>query len=193
MKDKKIKHIEAFIISGGKSSRFGEDKSFFKYHGKALIKHVIDVISPIFDNITIIANDRSDYKKFGYPVISDIIIGKGPMGGLYTALTKSGSRRIFLFPCDMPCLSRDLIIHMAEKSEKHDVIIPLTRKGCEPLHAVYSVRCLDIVTRMIENNELSLLNIYDRTNVLKISEDEISVFGDPNIIFKNINQIDDAV
>ena len=45
---KKINKISSFILSGGKSKRFGQDKSLFKFNGKPLIEHVFDVLNSVF-------------------------------------------------------------------------------------------------------------------------------------------------
>ena len=58
-------NISGFIIAGGKSRRFGEDKSGYIYEGKPLIKHVYDIFSEVLDEIYIIGPDSSipDWKS----------------------------------------------------------------------------------------------------------------------------------
>lgn len=73
--------VDAYIISGGRSVRFKQDKSLYEFNGKPLIGHVYDAIKPLFRNISIIADDTVKYRFLGIDTHPDIIPGLGPLGG----------------------------------------------------------------------------------------------------------------
>ena len=55
-------NIIGIILAGGKSSRFGEDKSNTKLGNKTLLDHIVDKIEKEFSEVLIISNN----KKYNY-------------------------------------------------------------------------------------------------------------------------------
>ena len=49
-------NILGVVLAGGKSKRFGEDKSKVKLNGKILLEHTLDKIKSKFDEIIIVLN-----------------------------------------------------------------------------------------------------------------------------------------
>jgi molybdopterin-guanine dinucleotide biosynthesis protein A len=120
----------SIILAGGKSSRFnGEDKSWVKWQGQALIQHVINRVKPQVDGIIISANrDLEHYETLGFPVITDRsyqehanhrspqIDSQGPLTGIYAGMSYLKTQYdevdnidILTAPCDMPLLPTDLL------------------------------------------------------------------------------------
>ncbi len=184
--------ISAFIIAGGKSSRFGEDKAVFLYRGKPLIERVIDVIRPVFNRIAIIGDNAEKFDYLGLPSHRDIIPGIGPLGGLYTALRVADTGRVFIFACDMPGLNIGLIRYMVEHSENVDVVIPVVGGFYEPLHAIYSKSCITPIETLIQEGKRQIFRFFDQVTIRQISADEIREYANPAEVFKNINYRIDA-
>lgn len=179
--------ITAFIIAGGRSSRFGEDKALFPYGGGTLLEHVIGTIRPAIPRIAVIADVDGKYDIPGVPCHGDLIPGYGPLGGLHAALHRIGSGSAFLFPCDMPYLSADLIRYMVSASGEFDVTVPYYGGYYQPLHAIYSKKCLAPVEARIEKNQRRIISFYDDVTVRRIREEEIRSLVDPYRAFRNIN------
>ena len=58
-------NIIGIILAGGKSSRFGEDKSNIRLGNKTLLDHTIDKIEKEFGEILIISNNKSyNFKNY---------------------------------------------------------------------------------------------------------------------------------
>ncbi len=184
--------ISAFIIAGGKSSRFGQDKSLFPYQGKPLIEHVIEAIRPVIERISIIGGGAERFTFLGIPCRGDIIPGLGPIGGVYTALHESETERAFVFACDMPGLNTELIRFMASLSEGFDVTVPAVNGKYEPLHAVYSKSCITHIEKSIRDGNRRTVGFFDRVSVRSVTGDEIRAFADPKTVFRNINYREDV-
>ena len=181
------KNLSAYIIAGGKSSRFKQDKGMYPYNGKPMIQHVFEAIKPAIDDIIIVADDTDKYSFTGAQTIPDIIPGLGPLGGLYTALSHKQEGRIFTVPCDMPYLNSDFISYMTSIHGDYDLIIPYIGNYYQPLHAIYSTTCLPYVKNLIDTGEKRIIAFYDKVTVRKISEEEIEFYDDPLRMFQNIN------
>ena len=61
------------------------EKGLVLYKSKPFIEHVIDAVLPISNNIQLVTNSNN-YDYLAYPKIKDIIVDKGPLGGIYSAL-----------------------------------------------------------------------------------------------------------
>jgi len=179
--------MKACIIAGGKSGRFGEDKSIYIHEGRPLISHVIDVIKPVFEDVVLIANDSEKFSFLGLDVIPDIIPGLGPIGGIYTALEKIDCSRVFIFPCDMPFLNTEFVRYMSRIPDLYDVIVPRAGEFFQPLHAIYSKKCLSKIKKQIDDKDYKMSAIFEGLNIRIVGEDETGFYKNPFMIFRNIN------
>jgi molybdopterin-guanine dinucleotide biosynthesis protein A len=179
--------ITAYITAGGSSSRFKEDKSLFIYRGKPLIQHVYDLLSGLFPRVCVIANDAGKYSFINAEIISDLVTGYGPKGGLYTALDHASTDRIFFCGCDMPTISPGLVKYLVGLSADYDVVVPVVPKGYDPLHAVYSRLCLPFVKDSIESGRRKIIAFYPRVRVREVHIEEMQRFGDWEEMLFNIN------
>jgi molybdopterin-guanine dinucleotide biosynthesis protein A len=77
----------------------------------------------------------------------------------------SGSNYNLVVACDMPFLSIDLLRFMVGQLGNYDVVIPRVNKGAlEPLHAVFSRRCIAILELLIRQDRLSILDLFPLVN-----------------------------
>ena len=80
--------IEAFILVGGRSSRFGRDKALADINGKSLVQRAVDTVSKALpgQRITIVAANATQFGIQGIvdrvPFIFDLYENRGPLGGL---------------------------------------------------------------------------------------------------------------
>ena len=82
-----LNNILGVVLAGGKSHRFGQDKSQVKFQDKLLIDYTLKEIVSEFNEILIIANDHINFmqsKKIS--ITKDLKSGLGPLGGVLTAM-----------------------------------------------------------------------------------------------------------
>lgn len=141
MKTGKHQNISAFILAGGQSRRFGENKALVSYHGRPLILHVWENMVECFGPVSIIAKPGSPYRAMDYPTVDDAFPGQSPLIGVYTGLLNSETDWNFFTACDMPFLTcRDieqLTDGLDEDSDTAEIIVPVSPNGMEPLAALY--------------------------------------------------------
>ena len=56
-------NILAVVLAGGKSQRFGEDKSQIRFKGKMLIDHILSEIVDEFNETLIVVNKPINFTK----------------------------------------------------------------------------------------------------------------------------------
>src|SRR6202008_2205785 len=99
--------ITAIILAGGKSSRMKEDKGLVYFNGKMLVEHVIASAKKMTTRIIIITANPA-YRQFGYPCTEDEMKEKGPLGGIFTGLVHSSTKKNLVLGCDLPFLSQQI-------------------------------------------------------------------------------------
>ncbi len=173
------------VLIGGKSERYGSDKVLSQFKGKPLIGHVVDTIQPLFDEIILIGHKRKDLENFR--VVEDIRPGCGPLGGIYTGLMATDAEYCFVCAADMPNLNAGLISHMISQAYGHDIVMPMWSKGREPLHAVYRRSIISAIAALLDRKILKIFSLIEQTDTLFVPEETIRKYGDPAVLFSNIN------
>lgn len=178
-----VKDITGIILAGGKSSRMGRDKGIVDLKGRAMIEHVIESAKAVTHNIIIIANN-DNYNQFGFPVYSDLIPERGPIGGIVTGLHYSQTDRNLILSCDIPFVSVELLRKLTETKSEASIIAPETEEGTEPLCAIYRQSNATYLRERINQNRLSMRDALKAADCYTI---KISVDDSHRASFININ------
>lgn len=179
--------MAAIILSGGNNRRIGRDKAFLEVDHRTIIEREIEVLSRVFSRIIVVTNSPAKYAHLDVDLASDIVPGKGPLGGIYTGLTVSGDRCNFVVGCDLPFLNAGLIDYMKGLIDQYDVIVPKIGHFMETLYAFYSRECLESIEELIEKGDLRIRSFFNEVRVRHIDKSEIDKFDPEGIAFFNVN------
>jgi molybdopterin-guanine dinucleotide biosynthesis protein A len=154
--------VTGIILAGGRSSRMGTEKGLVSVGGNPMISHVIQTLEKLgVKSIKICANDER-YEQFNYPVIKDLVKGKGPIGGIYSALVESTTDKNVILSCDIPNISVDILQYLLENSEDELAAISSFEKKTHPLIGVYKLGGLSIIKECLENDQLRLIDMCEK-------------------------------
>jgi len=187
--------LTAIILAGGKSSRIGvdQDKAILELNGKRLIDIVISKLKHIVGDNIIIVGPPEKYPSYKQ-VVPDLFKQKGLLVGLYSGLKASASKYNLVVGCDMPFLKPELLQYMGDKIDSSDIIIPNYSRGyVEPLCAIYSKDCLEVIKKNIKDGVLSIRRIFPYLKIKYIEEKEIKRFDPELNSFFNINYKEDFI
>ena len=178
-----------YILAGGKSSRMGEDKAFVNLGALPMIKHQVDLLRSCFVEVVIVTNSPGDYRDFGCPLVSDVVLGMGPLGGVYTALEHSKWPKNFIIACDMPFPNLALIRELLRLSESQDVVVVRDGDYYEPLFAVYDLRCRQAIQSYLGRGGKKITGFYreEGLRVLAVDTQEARRLDADLHSFFNIN------
>ena len=182
--------VTVVIQAGGVSSRMGEDKALRLFQGQPLITRVIERVKPLADELLIVTNHPMEYAFTGCQLITDMLPGRGPLGGLYTALHAASHHIVAMIGCDMPFVSAPLLKYQCNimAHESVDIVMPQTHDGFEPFHAVYQRdTCLPAVKAALEAGVWRMTGWLDQVRLRRLQTDEISRFDPHQMAFSNIN------
>jgi molybdenum cofactor guanylyltransferase len=186
-----LENVNGFILLGGKSSRYGSNKALVKIDGVRMIDRVAGVMKSIFHRVVLLTNTPEEYAYLRMPMVEDLVKGFGPMGGIYTGLATLSDEIGFFVACDMPFLSESLIRHMVDVTGDFDAVVPRMDWMLEPLHALYSKKCLPIIQEAIGQNEHQILKCFAKLRVRYVDEEELRLWNPDLKSFFNINKPQD--
>lgn len=193
--------MNAIILAGGNSSRMGFDKTFIKIEGLTLIERQIRLLGALFGKIIVVTNSRAKSRSLckiidknrlkNVKITQDIILGQGPLGGIYSGLMLSDSFHNFAVACDMPYINTGLIEYMRKKSPGYDAVVPRINKRYEPLYSIYSKNCLKIIEQLLDKKIFKINKLFSKVKVREITGGEVRKFVLGAKIFTNINTKED--
>src|SRR4030043_1522386 len=151
--------VSCALLAGGESRRMGQDKAFIQIGGISLFDHVYGKCKELFSELIIVTNQPQQFCKYQAYTVIDVLRGAGSLGGLYTGLMRASNDHTFCVACDMPFLKPELVSHLIEKRLNYDIVMPRTKEGPEPLHAIYSKRCIQPIKKMLDKGELKITKL----------------------------------
>ncbi len=144
--------IPCVILSGGKSSRMGEDKSFLPFgNSNSLIQYQFDRLSPYFKDIYI--SSKTD--KFPFFKNKSLILDKNeiysPIVALESIFSNIQNDKVFIITVDNPLVTINSISKLIDKSINFDIVVAETLK-IHNLCGVFSKSTLGIVKKMLSED-----------------------------------------
>jgi molybdopterin-guanine dinucleotide biosynthesis protein A len=182
--------LSIVIQAGGQSTRMGENKALKPFLGRPLVQRVIERLAPIADELLLTTNQPEEFAFLELPLFTDIKAGRGPLGGLYTALVSAKYPSVAVVACDMPFASAPLLAAAAGflSQDDADVVIAETAEGFEPLHAVYHREtCIPAIESAMEADQWRMISWLPQVKVRRLTPDELDRYDPESLAFWNVN------
>lgn len=185
---KKIQ-IAGAVLAGGKSSRFGSDKSRLIIRGKPIVASLLDRLAaagcrPLMIAGRVPPSGSNCVIPRSVVCIDDAIPNCGPMGGLQAAFSATDADAVFLLACDMPLISVALLRRICRAFQDGDAVVPVHNGKLEPLCAIYPRRILPMVECCIAARRLAM---HDLVRAIQARLLDLSALANVEREFYNIN------
>lgn len=155
------------ILAGGRSSRYGTDKSFASWNGKPFVARVADALRPHVDRM-IIASPHGIHPDVyaalapEASVMPDPTPFPGPVPALRRALANEAADRVVVAGCDSPALTPQIVGRLlAATTTGADVAVLMLDD--RPIHSVFAGRTQSVRARCMGDRLRSVTN--DATRV----------------------------
>ncbi len=179
------------ILAGGKGSRLGREKAWVSLNGQNLVERSASRLGDMVGEVVIVyapLQQKPPLRLDIQPhVVVDVYPGKGPLVGFFSGLRASKAEALFVTACDMPFVNPELAGFLFDLLPGYDAVVPLRNNLTEPLHAVYSSSCLNVVEDMINQEELKLDKLFEKIKVRYVEEPELRLIDKELMSFFNIN------
>lgn len=185
------------VLAGGANRRYeGKPKALESVGGIRIADRVVGAMSEAVNRVVLVANDAVSFEVLGLETRPDLTPGLGALGGIHTAVAwarEEGYRGALVAACDMPFLSSALLKLLITSASTDEVVAPesASRRGLEPLCAFYGTACLAPIERAIERGERQVISFYSEVKVRTIPGPQVAAFGDPALLFLNVNSPED--
>ena len=140
----KVMDRSAVVVAVGLPSMFEQDKATLELKGKPLIKHVVDNVEPLVDEVVVVAGSQESvavYEEILGPHVKFVAASEAD-SVLLAALAgfqAASQKHVLLVPCDAPFVSVDVAELFFELCQgKAAVVARWPNSEIEPLHAVYN-------------------------------------------------------
>ncbi len=184
--------ISVMVLAGGESRRMGANKALLELSsGETLIQRVLNTMRPLSDDVMIVSNTPELYAHLDARQISDEFVGAGPLAGLHAGLQAIRHDWAFAVACDMPLVDHRLVRFMAVLTEGYDAVVPWVEGELEPLHALYSQRCLPAIASHLEAGHRRMISFLGDVHVRRVEAAEIALFDPAGRSFFNANTPED--
>ena len=152
-------NILPVVLAGGKSKRFGEDKSQVKLGEKILIDYILSELIDEFKEVLIVANDPIKHLSSDNIIkIEDFKKDLGPLGGIFTAMkwakdNNKSYKWIASFPSDTPFFKKNILNNFFEKvNEKESELFFMTfNDKRHNIFGLWSTSLIDQLEKDLEN------------------------------------------
>lgn len=183
------------ILAGGGATRFGgRPKGLEPVGGRRIIDRLVAAFEDAL-GVTplLVANSpgAADWAP-GLRAEADRVPGLGALGGIYTAVLAAPAP-VVCVAWDMPFVPAGLIRALADGLATADACLPASegRRGMEPLCAAYGPACGPAIEQVLAAGERRAIAFHHLVRVGILHGDAVRRFGDPGVLFFNVNTSDD--
>ncbi|HVD78078.1 MAG TPA: molybdenum cofactor guanylyltransferase [Vicinamibacteria bacterium] len=183
--------VTGFAVAGGRSQRMGSDKALLAWAGTTLLEHTLARLRDVCAEVCILSGVQIRYASYGVPAHADLVPEAGPLGGVHAGLRNLGVSLGLFLGVDTPLVPSPLLRALVAAAGGFDAVVPVVGGRPEPLCAVYRGTCLAPVQRRLEAGERKMTSFWPDVRVRTMAEDELASFGDPAVMFRNLNTTED--
>ncbi|MGP4107143.1 molybdenum cofactor guanylyltransferase [Virgibacillus sp. L01] len=163
-------NISGVVLSGGKSSRMGTNKSLLTLDGKPVIEHITNELQLMSDTVSIITNMPSSFDFLNLGLYKDRYLDSGPLAGLESAIYHIDADVYICSACDTPFVHEDVYDYLLHSLGDFDAVIPIYKEKMHPLSGIYTSNILPEVQQLLANNQLKVRKLFDRINVKYVQD-----------------------
>lgn len=166
-----IPMIKGLVLTGGKSTRMGKDKSLLEYHGKPQKEFVKDLLEAqgIQTYFSVKNNMELDDEIF------DTFLNLGPFGGICSAFQNDPNAAWMVLATDVPFVNDELIKQLIQRRNPAKTATTVKGKSKqfpEPLITIYEPKAYPLLLqylaqgyscprKMLINSEVEIIEVED--------------------------------
>jgi len=183
-----MQRMDALILAGGENKRIPLLKGFLETRDGKILEVSIRRLRKVFKRIILSTNSPEHYYYLGLPMVGDTIQVRGPMTGIFSALSLPDVSEVFVTACDMPDINGILIRYIADRwTCEYDAAVPVFNNEPQPLFGVYARSLVREMEEALHHEKRSLWRFLRDCNVLYIQEADVRKIDPDGRSFVNIN------
>ncbi len=142
------------VLTGGQSTRMGQDKATLDYHGLPQRDWITNLMKPYCEDVFWSVNARQAIEVNGLvnPFIADSFLGLGPMGGILSAFRQQPDAAWLVVACDLPLLTSetlDALVNGRNPSTMATAFLDSDAQFPEPLLSIWEPRAYPVLLQFL--------------------------------------------
>jgi molybdopterin-guanine dinucleotide biosynthesis protein A len=143
--------VAGALLVGGASTRFGSQKALAPVEGETLAERAHRTLAEAFGRV-IVVGKAADALPLPFPVEDDGSDVRAAIVGVAAALRLARAEVVVVLPTDMPLVTVDLLVSLADALGDADAVVPQTG----PLPGAFRRTALPALERRIASGDLAL-------------------------------------
>jgi molybdopterin-guanine dinucleotide biosynthesis protein A len=173
----------------------GRPKAWLPFGGEAMLQRMVRLLSEVVGPVVVVAAPGQDLPQLSpdLMVVRDKEKGRGPLQGLAAGLSALQGRveAAYLSSCDVPFLRPTFVRRMIALLDDHEICVPFVGDYHHPLAAVYRLGIADRVVRLLAENRLRPVFLFEAADTRVVLSDEL-IDVDPDFqSLRNLNTPED--
>lgn len=160
-----MNRLPIYILAGGQSRRFGSDKARAILNGKPLIVRVPEMLQPVSEDATVVADVPDKFADLGLRTIADDVPGLGPLGGLNAAfndrVARHGAGWLLLAACDVTVIKTDWVMQLLDCAQGPSTAVAFRGEMWQPMLAAYHTDLQPILQTSLDRGRRSMQQLLD--------------------------------
>lgn len=103
-----MQRVTGIVVAGGASSRMGEDKALLQVGGRTQLERTVQLLKSSGCQQVVVSRNADGF-------ISDTVSGRGPLGGVLSALPHCLHEWLLIVPVDMPLLACEALLNLMKQ------------------------------------------------------------------------------
>lgn len=172
----------ALILAGGRSSRMGRDKALEPLGGETMLERAVRFWreSGRVDSVLVAVGQPGhlDPLPEGVTAVPDLIEGRGPLAGIWSAFQATPAELLYVSAVDMPNLTADAIL----PEPRGDAAVYRRAGRPEPLFGIYRRTVAPVAERLLKNGVSKMSALLDAvdTGYHEVSPEQARLFDNLN-------------
>lgn len=182
--------VDAVLLAGGASRRYGRPKAEAAWRGRTLAEHVLDALPDRTGRTVLVLRAEGD----PVPVATDALTHDppgspaGPLHGVIAGLRACAAPLAWVLACDLPGLGTPLLEMLAAAHRPGDAaVVPVWNGRQQPLCALYEVAAADALEAAARDGVRSVRGALETIAPRFLAEDEVRAADPLGLSFHNVN------
>ena len=159
-----------FVLTGGRSSRMGQNKARLKVDSHFLVEVVAAEVAKVTGSVALVGNPAL-FDDLPLECIADLRPGLGPLAGLEAALSSGRGEFNLILACDMPGIQSSDLKQLLNRAAQTGALCTLASEvngRKHPLCAVYRSEALALVRAALDARRLRLLDLVEELRAVDV-------------------------
>jgi molybdopterin-guanine dinucleotide biosynthesis protein A len=164
----------------------GRDKALLRAGDETFLERIIGRVAPSVDEV-ILAGGEAPHPGLAVRQVPDIFPGAGPLAGIHAGLAAARFETAWVVACDYPDVDPAIGVRLRQSLAGFDAAVPRVFGRAQGLCAVYSVRLVPSLERLITAGHRRVGSLLESIDVHYLDENDLYPIDADLGSFRNVN------